>query len=347
MSGKTYTLPTRTVAAELLQKPSPDRSPALDHYNGRRFFNPWLRDSRDYARLFRWLMTRERNTWPSGLTNRMFDPPAAHYSDDPADWKVWFVGHATVLLQIGPWNFLTDPVWSERCSPFGMAGPRRIRPAGIALEDLPPIHAVLLSHNHYDHLDTATLLWLQQRDHPVVVTGLGNGVYLRGHGLSVIELDWWESYPFAEDLELHYIPARHFSGRGMRDRNAALWGGLSVVTPSGHALFAGDTGYSPHFGEIRERLGRPRLALLPIGAYEPRELMREVHMNPGDAVEAHADLDPGLSLGMHFNTFQLTDEAVDAPVRDLAAALRVKGIPAGYFRVLDEGEGLVIPPLVR
>lgn len=345
MSVKHYSLPTRGVSAEVLRKPEPDHAPAPDHFNGRRFFNPWVRDSRDYAKLFRWLLTRQRDTWPTAQANTPFERPLPHHSERLLDWKVWFVGHATLLVQIGPWNFLTDPVWAERCSPFAGVGPKRVRAAGVALEDLPPIHAVLLSHNHYDHLDTASLLWLQERDRPVVVTGLGNGAYLRPHGISVIELDWWESYPFAEDVALHYVPARHFSGRGMRDRNAALWGGLSVVTPHGHAYFAGDTGYSPHFTEIRERLGRPRVALLPIGAYEPRELMKEVHMNPADAAQAHADLAAALSLGMHFNTFQLTDEPIDAPVRDLETALGQHGIAPASFRVLREGEGLDIPAL--
>ena len=341
--AKTFVLPTRTVTRELLQKPVFESDPGADHYNGRRFFNPWIRDSRDFGKLFNWLMTRERDTWPKQLANESCAKPEAHFSDDIADWKVWFVGHATLLNQFGPWNVLTDPVWAERCSPFATMGPKRVRPAGIALEDLPPIHAVLLSHNHYDHLDTASLLWLQERFQPAIITGLGNGTYLRPYGLSVVELDWWQSFPFSEDVVLHYVPARHFSGRGMRDRNAALWGGLSIVTPHGHALFAGDTGYSPHFTEIRERLGRPRVALLPIGAYEPRELMKEVHMNPADAAQAHVDLSPGLSLGMHFNTFQLTDEPIHAPVRDLNRAMMPLGIAPDAFPVLREGEGLVIP----
>ncbi|HET8731868.1 MAG TPA: MBL fold metallo-hydrolase [Moraxellaceae bacterium] len=342
--SRTFELPTRNVISELLQKPSLAEVAQAPHFNGRRFFNPWIKDARDYGKLFNWLLTRERNTWPTGLRNQAFPKPTAHYSDDPANWKVWFVGHATLLLQIGPWNFLTDPVWSERCSPFANMGPKRARPAGIALEDLPTIHAVLLSHNHYDHLDLASLLWLHERDHCRVVTGIGNRVYLSRYGLDVTELDWWESCRINEDVHLHYVPARHFSGRGMRDRNAALWGGLSVMTPAGHAYFAGDTGYAPHFREIRERLGAPRVALLPIGAYEPRELMREVHMNPLDAVMAHQDLQSVLSIGMHFNTFQLTDESIDAPVRDLGTALARQQVDPSSFITLAEGSGLEVPP---
>lgn len=338
MSPRTLSLRTRSLnSRELLLKPA---APAVsEHSNGQRFFNPWQRDNRDMGKLMRWLLTRERQTWPGGQVNAQFAAPAAHHSEHLADWRVWFVNHATVLLQIGPWNFLTDPVWSERCSPFAWAGPQRVRPAGIALEALPPIHAVLLSHNHYDHLDLATLLWLHQRDRPMIVTGLGNACYLEPYGLPVLELDWWQHYAFSEDVTLCYVPARHFSGRGLRDRNVALWGGVSVLTPQGHAYFAGDTGYAAHFSEIRARLGPPRLALLPIGAYQPRELMRDVHMNPADAVAAHLDLQAQQSLAMHFNTFQLTDEAMEAPVRDLHAALAKADVPVEQFWVLAEGEG--------
>ena len=137
------------------------------------------------------------------------------------------------------------------------------------------------------------------------------------------------------------MPAKHFSGRGVRDRNAALWGGLSVVTPHGHAFFAGDTGYAPHFEEIKQRLGAPRVALLPIGAYEPRALMKQVHMNPADAVQAHKDLATRNSISMHFNTFQLTDESIDAPAQALSEALRKQGVPSEEFVVMREGEGRV------
>ena len=337
MSQKQFSLATKTVTKDVLVKPNIVSN--APHFNGQRFFNPWEREERNQAALLKWILSRDNRTWPENLSNKPFAKPTAHFSDDLADWKMWFVGHATVLLQIGCYNLLTDPVWAERCSPFKYAGPKRVRPAGIALEDLPPIDAILLSHNHYDHLDTASLLWLQQHHQPLVITGLGNGAYLRDYGLEVIELDWWQSYSLAEDIDIHYLPAKHFSGRGMRDRNVALWGSLSVVTEFGHAYFAGDTGYAPHFSEIYQRLGAPRVALLPIGAYLPRELMRQVHMNPADAVQAHLDLKAQLSLGIHFNTFQLTDETIDAPLTDLKKSLWQQQVPEQDFIVLLEGEG--------
>lgn len=341
MTLKRYSLPTKTVTRDVLQKPQVESN--APHFNGQRFFNPWEREERNQAALLKWILSRDNRTWPENLPNQSFAAPSARFSDDLSQWKMWFVGHATVLLQIGGYNFLTDPVWAERCSPFKYAGPKRVRAAGIALEDLPPIDAVLLSHNHYDHLDIASLLWLQQHHQPLVITGLGNGAYLRDYGLQVIELDWWQSYAFAQGVDIYYLPAKHFSGRGMRDRNMALWGSLSVKTDYGHAYFAGDTGYAPHFSAINARLGAPRLALLPIGAYEPRELMRQVHMNPADAVQAHRDLQAQLSLGIHFNSFQLTDEPIHAPIRDLTTALLKHHINNDEFVVLLEGEGRDIP----
>ncbi|MBK7301482.1 MAG: MBL fold metallo-hydrolase [Moraxellaceae bacterium] len=340
MTTKSYFIATKTVTNEVWQKPQINIDAA--HYNGQRFFNPWEREERNQAALLKWILTRQSQTWPRWCQNETFSVPTERYSQDLNEWKMWFVGHATVLLQIGQYNFLTDPVWAERCSPFKYAGPKRVRGAGIALEDLPPIDAILLSHNHYDHLDTASLLWLHKHHQTPIITGLGNGVYLEQYGFKVIELDWWQSYTFAEGVEIHYLPAKHFSGRGVRDRNAALWGSLSVVTPHGHAYFAGDTGYAPHFKEIKQRLGAPRVALLPIGAYEPRELMRQVHMNPWDAVHAHQDLAAQKTISIHFNTFQLTDESIDAPALALKQALLKHGVPEQDFLVMLEGEGMVV-----
>ncbi|PTQ90082.1 MBL fold metallo-hydrolase [Agitococcus lubricus] len=338
MTTKTYSLPTKNVTNEVWQKPNLEVD--LSYYNGQTFYNPWQREERNNAALFKWILTRENKTWPQQQNQPCLEFPLTQYSEQLSDWKLWFVGHATVLLQIGKYNFLTDPVWAQRCSPFAMVGPKRVRPAGIALEDIPPLTAVLLSHNHYDHLDTATLLWLHQRDQMPIITGLGNGVYLRQYGMKVIELAWWQHYTCADGVDIHYLPAKHFSGRGVRDRNAALWGSLSVNTAFGYAYFAGDTGYAPHFREIYQQLGAPRLALLPIGAYEPRALMKQVHMNPQDAVQAHRDLQAELSVGIHFNTFQLTDEAIDQPVQRLNQLLIENTL--NPFIVLAEGEGYCV-----
>ena len=312
-----------------------------DHCSGDRFFNPGPRVSHGAADALKWLATRKPAPWPRWVdANEPSVVPADSISEDLNDWRVTFINHATVLLQIGPWNLLTDPVWSDRCSPSTRLGPRRVRLPGLRLDQLPPIHAVLLSHDHYDHLDLRTLMWLAKRDQMPIVTGLGVGALLRANGVEhVVELDWWQQTTLGP-LTLHFLPAQHFSGRGARDRNRTLWGSLWVDTPFGAAYFAGDTGYGPHFSEIQQRMGSPRLALLPIGAYAPRWFMSPVHMCPHDAVRAHKDLQATRSLAIHFNTFQLTDEAMADPVHELSAALTQQAVASSDFKVLAEGQVL-------
>ncbi len=311
--------------------------PINDHCNGERFFNVH-RDARALGDVITWLRKRKPSKWPQWEENAAFPKPKAVYSESLSDWSVTFINHATALVQIGPYNLLTDPVWSERVSPFKIMGPKRVRDAGIRLEDLPPIHLILLSHDHYDHMDLATLQYINRRDQPRIVTGLGNAPILHQHGMQhVSELDWWQSVTFNE-LEIYFTPAQHFSGRGLRDRNQTLWGSLWVKTPVGGFYFAGDTGYGSHFKEIAERLGPTKFALLPIGAYEPRWFMGVVHMNPEDAVLAFKDLQAEQAMGIHFNTFQLTDESIEQPVIDLKESLATHNVSLENFWVLKEGE---------
>lgn len=295
--------------------------------------------------LLDWLITRQPAKWPiwEESSPAVTEKPVARPSAALDDWKVWFVGHATALIQIGPYNFLTDPVWADHVSPAPWLGPKRVRPAGVALSDLPPIDAVLLSHNHYDHLDLASLKWLYQRDRMPIYAGLVNRQYLPNY-MNVIEMDWWQDSKFMQDdrIKIVFTPAQHFSGRGLKDRDKSLWGGLSIITDQDHCFFAGDTGYSQHFSQIFERLGAPRLALLPIGAYEPRHIMREMHMNPDDAVQAHLDLRAKKSLAIHHRTFQLTDEAINQPLLDLADALTKEKIFDESFVSLLEGHALQV-----
>lgn len=325
---------------QLVRRPMPVH-PASDHFNGTHFFNQ-QRAARNIGAIFTWLRTRKPARWPRWALNKSYPLPAQKFSDDVQEWSVTFINHATVLIQIGPYNLVTDPVWSERVSPFKNLGPRRVRAAGVALKDLPRIDVVLLSHDHYDHLDLATLKFLDNRDQPRIVTGLGNAPLLHANGITnVAELDWWQAFTH-QDLKIIFTPAQHFSGRGLRDRNTTLWGGLWVETSAGSAFFAGDTGYGPHFADIKKRLGAPRVALLPIGAYEPRWFMSSVHMNPDDAVLAHQDLGAKKSVSIHFNTFQLTDENIDQPKIDLATALNAHKVPAENFVVLNEGESCTV-----
>jgi L-ascorbate metabolism protein UlaG (beta-lactamase superfamily) len=334
---KSTTLTTELSISETWFVPVYER-PDVPHATAKRFKNPWPVPKRGTT-VAAWLLNRQKAQWPVWEENLPAEAlPQARPDAALSDWQAWFVGHSTVLVQIGPYNFLTDPVWAMRTSPFPFMGPRRVRPAGIALEDLPTIDAVLLSHNHYDHMDLASLNWLYARDRMPIYTGLANSQYLPAH-IRVIELDWWQSIPFHKDdrLNIVFTPAQHFSGRGLKDTNTALWGGVSVLTPDEHMFFAGDTGYAGHFSEVRERLGAPRLALLPIGAYEPRAVMLAMHMNPADAVQAHQDLNATQSFAIHHRTYQLTDEAMNQPLIDLASALSNAGLKAEVFATPAEG----------
>lgn len=319
-----------------------------DHFDGERFKN-LEHHSLEQSRfdLYKWLFTRKSRTWEVNLEQEraeFFSRPRALPQNRPEatldDWQIWFIGHATALIQIGPYNFLTDPVWCEYASPSASRGPQRVIPAGIALDELPHIDAVLLSHNHYDHMDLATLAWLHQTYQMPIYTGLGNGWYLP-KDYNVIEMDWWEN-AFFEDIQIVYSPAQHASGRGMRDQNCALWGGFSLLNGKDHCYFAGDSGYAPHFKEIRKRLGPPRIALLPIGAYEPRELMRNIHMNPEDAFHAHQDLMARCSMAIHYRTFQLTDEARDQPENELQHIIQHSSKLINPFYCIREGKRIIV-----
>jgi L-ascorbate metabolism protein UlaG (beta-lactamase superfamily) len=289
-----------------------------DHCDGRRFFNPGPgAQPRGLTQVLRWQASGSRAAWPRTVSDPKFDPPPA--SVPARTVAVSFVNHATFLLRFPEAVVLTDPIFSDRCSPVQWAGPKRVRAPGVALAALPRPDIVLLSHNHYDHMDLPSLRDLQRRFSPRVITMLGNAATLRAAGIEAQELDWWQHID-AGALRITATPARHFSARTAFDRNRSLWGGFMIANANGSLLFAGDSGDGPHWSEINRRLGAPDVALLPIGAYEPRWFMAPVHMNPAEAVQAHRALGARQSIGMHFGTFQLTDEAIDAPLTALEAA---------------------------
>ena len=254
-------------------------------------------------------------------------------SVDSPSLLVTMVNHSTLLLQQRGSNILTDPIWSERTSPVAFAGPRRHRAPGVEFENLPPIDTVLLSHNHYDHLDLPTLRRLAARGGCTFVVPLGVARFLEAKGIGPTrELDWGDSWT-APAATIHSVPAFHFSGRGLFDRDRTLWCGYMVESPFGKVYFAADTGFGPHFNWIRERFGSPRVALLPIGAYSPRWFMGPIHMNPAEAVEAHRILGAAASIAIHHGTFQLADDAIDTPRRELMACA-----PGDSFLILDNGQ---------
>ncbi len=289
-------------------------------------------------RLLRWRLGGTRARWPRRIAN----PPPMGDSwalPAPGTISVTFIGHSTFLIRLGHMTILTDPQFSERASPLAWAGPRRARAPGRPLDALPPVDLVLLSHNHYDHLDLPSLRAVHRHSAPRVIAPLGNDALVRkAAAFHVRTLDWWHHAPVGERGRVTAVPARHFSARSLRDSGRALWAGFMIESQGMRVLFAGDSGAGAHWTRIRERLGAPDIALLPIGAYAPRALMRRVHMDPSEAVQAHRLLQARQSIGMHFGTFQLTDEAIDAPERGLAAARVAQDVADGAFVTLGFGE---------
>lgn len=318
------------------------RGPASDHFDSERFRNRRSIEHGGFGDLLRWMWTREPGPWQDSTDALPGDPPPRRVG--PGELRVTFVNHATVLVQMDGINILTDPIWSDRCSPVSWAGPKRVRPPGIRFEDLPPIDLVLVSHNHYDHLDIRTLDHLAREHHPRIFSGLGNRALLQSKGISGAEdLDWWQSAEIAAGVRVTAVPTEHFSGRGLCDRDRTLWVGFVVTGSAGSVYFAGDTGWGPHFQEIRARFGAPRLALLPIGAFRPEWFMSRVHISPDEAVQAHQVLGAGTSVAIHFGTFRLGDDGQDEAPERLRSAIERAGEPRPRFWVLGFGEGRPVP----
>ncbi len=319
--------------------------PRTAYFDGKRFRNE-VPEEHGFGAFLKWITNRDRGPWPEEKLAVAPAPPPPPRVDGGA-LRVTFVNHSTVLVQVDGLNLLTDPVWSDRVGPASWLGVKRLREPGLRFEDLPPIDAVLLSHNHSDHLDLPTLRRIEERVRAPVITGLGNAEYLRRKGIpGGVDLGWWEGHDLAPGVRVTAVPAAHFSGRGLFDRDRTLWCGFVVEGPSGRVYYAGDTGWGPHFEEVRRRFGPMRLALLPIGAYRPRWFMKPVHVDPAEAVAAARVLEAETSVGVHFGTFPQADDGIDEPAADVAAALarlRDEGIPPPRFVVPANGEALQAP----
>ena len=307
------------------------------HIKNAKFVVDGHRGSASLRNLLKWQFGGGRVKWPTHVENQRYPAPPRKVDGDTllATW----IGHSTVLLQTSGLNILTDPFFSKRASPSQIVGPARVRGAGVAMADLPPIDLILLSHNHYDHMDRSALKNLASAHRPLVLTPLKNGTYVPS--VLMQEMDWRATIEF-KNLKVTLMPALHWSKRSFNDTNHALWGAFVIQTQTGVIYFAGDTGYGngSAFREVKARFGPPRLALLPIGAYEPRWFMKPQHMNPQEAVQAHLDLGSQTSLAIHHSTIQLTDEAIDAPLIALQAALQSVDAGPTSFVACEVGETL-------
>ena len=328
------------VAASGCTAALPYQGPPSDHFDGKKFCNLGPFEEHGAWDLLRWKLGGPRATpWPAFVQVPPAPPPPARVTDGI---RVTFVNHATVLVQLGGVNVLTDPVWSDSVGPTSVLGQKRHKPPGIPFEALPPIDVVLISHNHYDHLDLPTLARLQKRDGPLVIAGLGTARLLERHGVTrALDLDWWQQHEVG-GVRITFAPAQHWSTRSVADRNLNLWGSYFLTAGPRSVYFAGDTGDGPHFQAIRERLGAPDLALLPIGAYLPRWFMRAQHIDPVEAVKAHVTLGARRSVAIHWGTFQQADEGMDDPPAQLELARVQAGMPAADFVVLENGHSLTM-----
>jgi N-acyl-phosphatidylethanolamine-hydrolysing phospholipase D len=325
-------------------------APERTHHTQNGFRNPWFseEDEKSFLDFLRWQWNRRiarQVVKPDrydlkAIPREYVNPPNRMYSG-----MLTWVGHATYLIQLENKNILTDPVWSDRVGPLGRRlGPRRYMPPGIPWEKLPPIDIVVISHNHYDHMDRATLERLAQDFDPVFFVPLENAKFLREWGIeNVTELDWWDAHEI-DGIRIICTPTQHFSQRWINDRNESLWSSWLIQGESTTIYFAGDTGYFPGFKEIGERYAPIDVALMPIGAYEPRWFMRPVHVNPEEALRGFLDMNARYFAAMHWGTFDQSDELLDQPPKDLMAAVKSLEVDPARVWIFAFGESRAIPP---
>jgi N-acyl-phosphatidylethanolamine-hydrolysing phospholipase D len=345
---------------------NPYYNPAKPHHTPEGFKNNYTEAvTKGGAAFFKWQLERLRGGFPkppdtptpqvkADLAFITTNAQAGRSGGAPMQPAITWVGHATMLVQASGLNVLTDPVFSQRASPVQFAGPKRAQPPGLVLADLPRIDVVLISHNHYDHLDADSIKGLaaQKGGAPLFIVPLGVKDWFNKLGVtSVKELDWWDS-TVEKGVEFNFTPVQHWSARGLGDRSQTLWGGWAVLGADFHWYFSGDTGYSKDFADTQKRFASRQtptlgggfdIALIAVGAYEPRWFMKEQHINPAEAVQVHQDLQAKRSVGVHWGTFELTDEPLDQPPKDLAAARTAAGVPEADFFLLAVGETRKLP----
>ena len=341
---------------------NPYYDPSKPHHTAEGFINNYTATvNKTFSELIRWQIERRQQGLPKPpqqpVPVQAADLVSVHNYGRPVGGKpqppaITWIGHDSMLVQAGGLNVLTDPVFSERASPVQFFGPRRAQAPGIALADLPLINVVPISHNHYDHLDKDSVLDIARRSEAagkptLFLVPLGIKAWFTDLGISnVIEMDWWDSKTY-KGVEFNFTPVQHWSARSFGDRSQTLWGGYAVFAPDFHWYFSGDTGYSRDFTDTRERfVGRQTpengggfdLALIAVGAYQPRWFMASQHVNPAEAVQIHTDLGAKRSVGVHWGTFELTDESLDQPPKDLELAVKSQGLQTQDFSVMAVGE---------
>ena len=318
---------------------APYAGPPSDHFDGRRFLNLDPLPDKTTGDIARWQRTRVRQPWSEWIDEPPGPGPAERVTDGSI--RVTWINHATLLVQMDGINILTDPNYSKRASPFQWIGPKRHRAPGIRWEELPPIDLVVVSHNHYDHMDVATLTRIATRDSAPILVGLGNTAYLEPRGVrGTRDVDWWDSVRVGA-VKVTAVPVQHWSARSRGDQRHTLWAGYVFEGPSGRVYFGGDTGFGRHFSLVRERLGSMDVALLPIGAFMPVWFMRDSHISPAEAVQASEALGARLSIPMHYGTWQLGDDGDAEPLAELEKALAANPAQRAIWRIARHGHAEV------
>ncbi len=308
-----------------------------DHFDGERFHN-YVTRPKKFGDFLKWQLDKANNPWPSAIQNKSYPPPPSRVETGPL---ITWMGHSSFCIQMLGLNILVDPLFSERAGPISWAGPKRIRPVALALESLPPIDIVLIGHDHFDHLDMPTVEKLQELFHPKFFVGLGVGSHLNHiKKISVHEMDWFQTSTHGP-LEIHFLPSQHWSKRFLLDVDNTLWGSFLLRPLAGNTssvYFASDTGLGPHFEMIRNKLDTTPIdiALMPIGAYEPRWFMQFSHLNPHEALVAADILQARFVIPMHYGSFKFSDEKFDDPLREFN--INSKNFPKQAPIILDVGE---------
>jgi L-ascorbate metabolism protein UlaG (beta-lactamase superfamily) len=304
----------------------------------RKFENVYPFPMKSFWDAMKFRFTRNPAKWPESLP--VPRQPSVNRILKGNEASITWIGHSTFLLEFENFRVLTDPVYSQWIGFTSWLSADRVVPPALTLEQTPKVDLILISHDHFDHMDLPSLEFFAKRDNPLVIAGLGSKPILEDAGFkNIVELDWWSKHTLNKDTDVTFVPAQHWSMRVPFVRNTRLWGGFYLKFRSKNLYFVGDTGYHPKlFKEIHERAGAVDFAFIPVGAYAPRDFVRDQHIDPDDAVELHKDVRSKKSVGMHFGTFQLTDEPIDEPCRLLSASAKAKTLQADDFTCMEIGE---------